>query len=275
MQGNLAMVKLLHSAKANLYDFNKARKPPARLAADGGHVDTVKYLVENGTNVKAGFIFAALITASHPSEEVVQLFMDKGSNPNVTFINGEHILVYAARRSTPVVVAGLIRAGSNINVVCKLGERYVTPLVSALEYGPAENAHTIIRLSPGSASLGSQVMSRLSVKHLVESKGLNTGWSNMDAVSRCEKYPQTLRALWNLETTRIFYNQLCRFVNPAQVPKWKTLCDPLKHDTEARRLFLLTALEKARNDEESTLHPMVRDDLYDVQPFLHIVVPMI
>lgn len=73
VKGNLEVVKFLNSIGV---DINNELGAPIRIAAQEGHLEIIKYLVESGAN---DLDWALIIASSNNRFEIVKYLIDKGA----------------------------------------------------------------------------------------------------------------------------------------------------------------------------------------------------
>jgi len=119
LRGNLAEVRRLINAGANINARNIERLTPLMLAAHRGHVNIIRYLLTRGANARArqneNNPRTALIYAVERGNVNSVRALLRHSNLNVQDGNGRSALTTAASLQKPNLVRMLVRAGAKPN----------------------------------------------------------------------------------------------------------------------------------------------------------------
>ncbi len=105
------------------------------LYSDSGHIETVKYLLENGVNPNATTYSGAtsLMYASQNGHlEIVNLLLQFGANVNIKPTDGNTALHAASRSNNDSIAEILILKGAQVNAINNSG---VSPLQISAGYG--------------------------------------------------------------------------------------------------------------------------------------------
>jgi ankyrin repeat protein/rubrerythrin len=117
--GNTKLIPPLLQKGANINARSeKHRRTPLMLAAFGGHVDTVRLLLEKGAdvNAKEAVVGTALTDASNAGRlEVVRLLLEKGADVNAKNKDGGTALTAASCTGHLEVVRLLLEKGADVN----------------------------------------------------------------------------------------------------------------------------------------------------------------
>ena len=135
--GHIEVVKALLEKSANVDARRNTGSTPLFIAAQNGHIEVVKILLENKANVDASRKDSAtpLCIAAHQGHtEVVKVLLQKGANVDARRNTGETPLYFAAQKGHIAVVTALLEKSANVDARRNTGE---TPL-----YVAAQNGHT-------------------------------------------------------------------------------------------------------------------------------------
>ena len=117
--GNLAEVRRLVNARANVNARNNDRLTPLMIAAYRGHANVIRYLLSKGANARArqnqNHPRTALIYAVEKGNVNSVRALIRHSNLNVKDGNGRSALTTAANLQMPNLVRMLVRAGAKPN----------------------------------------------------------------------------------------------------------------------------------------------------------------
>jgi len=96
--GNLAIVKLLLTAKANVEFHAKGDESPLIAASKAGHIETVKYIISQGADINAqidsnGTALIASVKNGH--YDVTKILLKKGADPCLTTSGDEYPMYHA------------------------------------------------------------------------------------------------------------------------------------------------------------------------------------
>lgn len=147
--GELASVKQLLAEQAVLLDtFSPDGFTCLGLACFFGHLEIVKYLIENGANVNIPSHNAFKVAPIHSAcaisnEQIIVLLLENGANVNAKQQNGVTPLHSVAHHGQTHLVKLLIRYGADMHAKMDTGQ---TPLAMAEEKGFEEVA-SLLRVS--------------------------------------------------------------------------------------------------------------------------------
>ena len=148
--GNLAEVRRLVNARANVNARNNDHLTPLMIAAYRGHANVIRYLLSKGANARArqnqNHPRTALIYAVEKGNVNSVRALIRHSNLNVKDGNGRSALTTAANLQMPNLVRMLVRAGAK-------------PNESTLEYIMNNNAMQNL--------IGSALIRRIAMKNTV------------------------------------------------------------------------------------------------------------
>lgn len=106
-------------------------RTPLGWAAEAGHVDVARLLIERGANIDVSDRTRAtplLLAAEHGSAEIVSLLLKRGADPNTRGRCKEGAMLLAARENHPAVLKELIAASAKVDLKDNDGN---TPLIAA------------------------------------------------------------------------------------------------------------------------------------------------
>ncbi|MEX1012089.1 MAG: ankyrin repeat domain-containing protein [Waddliaceae bacterium] len=134
--GDLNILDLLLSAKANIHVAMHNGVTPLQLAAQNGRLEVVKWLLKSGVNVNASACDNS--TALHDAAErgqsaVVKVLLEAGTDVNATLLNGVSPLQLAAQAGHLKTAKELIHANACIN--------HLAIDNSTALHGAAQNGH--------------------------------------------------------------------------------------------------------------------------------------
>lgn len=146
-QGDLAKVRQLIAAKADLNVYSQEGGTALMYAAIKGHADVVKALLDAGADCKAAMSkppkWTALIGAADQGHaEVVKMLLEKGSEVNAADVYGNTAISGAALKGRTEVVGLLLKAGARTEVCDTRSGN--TPLLAACSKGHCETAVKLI-----------------------------------------------------------------------------------------------------------------------------------
>jgi ankyrin repeat protein len=190
-QGDIGTVRALIMDDPELVQAkNDEQETPLHLAARGGHIDVVAFLLARGAEVNARNNVhqnPLLYAAYHGHDAVVDLLLDKGADIKEPDRYGRTVLHYPVREGHKNVVEILVNKGMDITVEDGMG---VSPLWFAIEGGHAEIMDVFIAskaLDVGSDT-GIKALhlaaaeGKKDIVDLLITKGVNTGTKDdMDA----------------------------------------------------------------------------------------------
>jgi len=104
---------LLRWSKIDVEPRNKVDESPLMLAALGGHLDTVKQLVERGADVNKPGWAPLHYAATHGHVAVMYLLLERSAYIDAVSPNGTTPLMMAAFYGTPSAVKLLLEAGAD------------------------------------------------------------------------------------------------------------------------------------------------------------------
>ncbi|MFH0824680.1 MAG: ankyrin repeat domain-containing protein, partial [Pseudomonadota bacterium] len=119
---------------------------PLILAASGGHLETVRCLLDRGVDVNATDKFGstALIRASAKGHiEVVRLLLDRGARVNATSGSGTTALIKAALLGHSEVSRELLDRGADVNVTVQ-NTTTITLLMMACNISPSDVVELLV-----------------------------------------------------------------------------------------------------------------------------------
>ncbi|OGM40069.1 hypothetical protein ABOM_011265, partial [Aspergillus bombycis] len=126
-------------------DINKGRDKPLQLAADRGHEEIVKMLLENGADPSGGGAnySTALVCASlNGYQRVVQLLLSHGANPNEQSRECGTALAAAAGGGYEKIIETLLKHGADVNTQDEEGN---TALAAAAGGGYEKIIETLLK----------------------------------------------------------------------------------------------------------------------------------
>ena len=146
MQGNNYQIRrTLANGMVNIdLEYGLNRTTLLMTAANGGQEDIVQLLLNRGANpdkTDACGITPLSRASSKGHHSVVKLLLDSGANPNKAANNGNTPLYYASWRGHKKVAQLLMAHGANPN---KAGEGGLTPLHMAAVYGHREVVKSLL-----------------------------------------------------------------------------------------------------------------------------------
>jgi len=129
--GNLEAVKKELLINKNINRRDAAGQTALIYAASSGHLEMVKYLVENGASIdiKASFTggkTALVYAATSNKSKVIQYLIDKGANINAVTIHNETALFYAVSYGNIESVKVLLKNNADKNIINKSGQMVYT-----------------------------------------------------------------------------------------------------------------------------------------------------
>jgi len=92
-----------------------------QYAAERGHLDVVKYLIEAGADVRADNDIAFLWAVENVHLDIIKYFIKAGANVHA---DEDYSLLYAAKNGYLEIVECLVEAGANIHVYNDFALRY-------------------------------------------------------------------------------------------------------------------------------------------------------
>jgi len=194
-KGDLADVKELVEAGANINVKDGNGWTALMFATDKKHLDIVKYLVEKGAdiNVKDKFSSSALTYAIlRNSLDIVKYLVEKGADINVKNDKGVTALILAASENRIGIVKCLVEKGADMNVKDWTG---TTALMSAVSQNQFDIVKYLVEKGADvnvksrnemTALMWASYGDRLDiVKYLVE-KGADVNAKNSDGQTACD-----------------------------------------------------------------------------------------
>lgn len=180
---------------------NKGRTP-LTAAAERGHLDVVKVLLEHGAtiNTQDGFGKTALIAAVRSgSLDLVKYLIDKDADPNIRSTEGTSALHIAAACGHLPIISILLDMGMPINLTDKYG---MTPLFMACGAGNVETVRYLLSRN-ADASIGRHgdtpidaVRSKLAASRREHDEyAVENHWDESEYRKRIERYQQILELL--------------------------------------------------------------------------------
>lgn len=127
-RGDLAAVKKVVEKKGNVDKRDIAGQTPLMYAAEGGSLEVVKYLVDQGADVNAmsgnkGRGTALIYATAANRVEIVKYLLEKGANVNLTTpYHKETALVWAVAIGSKDLVKILVANGTDKTLKTKSGE---------------------------------------------------------------------------------------------------------------------------------------------------------
>lgn len=136
-----AMESLCGSTPDILNAANKEGYTPLMLAAYYGHEDMAVYLVKNGAVIDGKSKYGTPIMAAtvKNNENIVDLLLSHGADPNIQDTNGKTALLYCSTFGINTIAEKLLKAGANANLKDNTGNR-------ALDYAILRQNETLIKL---------------------------------------------------------------------------------------------------------------------------------
>lgn len=127
--GHLEVVRLLLEKGASIDSRNDLGENALVLASYYQHWDTVRFLIERGARVHNASLLHA---AASGNLEITRLLLDRGANPNATFLESKTPLHVATKRSSIELVELLLARRADPNLADDYG---ATPFLLACEKG--------------------------------------------------------------------------------------------------------------------------------------------
>lgn len=127
-EGNVPMMEIFLSRKANINKTNSLGETALLHAAWKGNLAAVRWLVEHGARLnRDGKQWAALHYASFAGHgEIVRYLLERGADVNALSVNGSTPLMMAAREGKEAIASRLMASGAKRDVVNDLGDTAVT-----------------------------------------------------------------------------------------------------------------------------------------------------
>lgn len=123
--GYQEFVELFLKNGAKPFVKNKNGNTPLHLASKSGNVEICRLLLEAETELldepNLDFITPLGFAVQYQKKEVAKFLIEKGANINITDIEGNSLLYWAAKNDYKDIVELLIRNGAKINIVEKDG----------------------------------------------------------------------------------------------------------------------------------------------------------
>ncbi|MGA0615866.1 ankyrin repeat domain-containing protein [Paracoccus sp. KR1-242] len=127
-EGNLEAVKLLIDLGADVDHANSIRISPLMSAASCGDLDTVKLLLDLGASPNfvrhsdgaTPLSFATHTESDEMASEIVKVLIASGADVELPVNDKQSVLMLAARKNLPKVIALLLQAGANPERRCRL-----------------------------------------------------------------------------------------------------------------------------------------------------------
>lgn len=166
--GHVSVVSLLlkHGVPVDLHTGTREKRTALHLAAEKGHLDVLRVLVDAGSQINAQDYLGttSLHFAVHEGHlEAVQFLLARGADPNMSTTSGSTALCMAPRSGSVDVVRCLLDHEATTNPCCPAGRNPLWQLAQAAERirrycGPPTRP---IRLYPALYRAGSTVHSSL------------------------------------------------------------------------------------------------------------------
>ncbi|CAM2862814.1 ankyrin repeat domain-containing protein [Legionella worsleiensis] len=147
-QDNLEIFKLLIQHRANPEKENDHSFNALHIAAHFGQLEIARFILEIAPQLinvvtRTHFISPLYLAAENGHLELVNLFLQKGAEPNWVSRTGYTPLHIAARKGFLAIVNRLIDASANINQIIPEGQ--LTPLYLAAEKGYVDVVDRLLR----------------------------------------------------------------------------------------------------------------------------------
>lgn len=186
-KGDLDQVKsLINNNKDLVYAVNDNKKTALHFAAEKGHVDIVRFLLDSGAEVNAttaGGNTALVFAAQNGHNDVGKLLLQKGAKVDIRNKYAMTPLFFAADRGNVEMAAMLIAYGGDINAFSPL---FGTPLHRAVFNGRDEmvkfllkkKANTTIQNNTGTVLHTAAIRDRLDQARLLIKEGADVNSKN-------------------------------------------------------------------------------------------------
>jgi len=179
-EGNLGMVRglIIKGADVNkkgyessiplpVFSTNYETRTPLSLAAENGHSEVAKYLIENGASIDN---YTLRLAAASGNLETAKCLLSHITDINKLDKYGWSILGAAAQACYPDMVKFLIEKGAKVNILDKQGN---TPLIMALD-GRASYAATALAADAVGAG-GAAPENREKFMRIIANESVNKG----------------------------------------------------------------------------------------------------
>jgi ankyrin repeat protein len=137
--GNTRLIRLLLDMGAD-----ENAEDALRTAAEGGHIDAVKLLLDHCANVKEWGGSALRAASENGHIEVVKLLLDRGVDVNAQDFEKETALMAASRKGHADVVKLLLERGADVNA--KLQYRGFASPITALLAASMEGHADVVKM---------------------------------------------------------------------------------------------------------------------------------
>jgi len=150
--GDIAAVKRLLQAGADVKEVDGRGAPPLQIAAARGHLEIAKVLVENGADINyliddGGTPLMGAAACLKP--KLIDFLLSKGAQPNKKGVDGRFPLICSFQPAVAAVdkqiecIRLLVSAGARIDERTDSGD---TPLMTAAWFGNMEAVKELVRL---------------------------------------------------------------------------------------------------------------------------------
>ncbi|CAK9115057.1 unnamed protein product [Durusdinium trenchii] len=144
-RGHLEVVRLLLEAGADLNAATQCGHTVLMFAAQNGHPDVVRVLLEAGADPKAAtqdWATALMFAAQNGHPDVVRLLLEAGADPNAATRCGHTVLMFAAQNGHLEVARVLLEVGADPNAAMQDG---ATALMDATVHGHLEVVRVLLK----------------------------------------------------------------------------------------------------------------------------------
>jgi ankyrin repeat protein len=137
--GDLPAIQTALAGGDDINGRDKSGATALMWAANGGHAEVVKLLLEKGADVNVkrigDGITALAVAAQNGHTELVNLLLEKGAEVNAKSSTGVTALILASQNGHTDVVKSLLAAKADINAKASVEGKDYTPLSVAKEMG--------------------------------------------------------------------------------------------------------------------------------------------